>query len=190
MSQEPIDEVVPREIAEAERALDNHPRRWLDRAVAAIGLSAGWTLLLPWDYSRRLGLQVWRLGVEEHPMLGLLWAVGFAAAGVALVVRSRSRPAGIIAISISGAAAALFTGFAWQQTGLPASSETWPGPGPSVALTTGLLWLLACAVRLLAERVHPAAEWHEDDLRNAVDRLRRTRSTRPADDQPPIVGPE
>lgn len=187
MSEELLpDEIVPREIDAAERALDRDRRGWIDRATAATALVAGWSLLLPWDYSRRLGLQVWRLGVEEHPAIGLVWVVGAAATVAALLVRRRWH--GLVAISVAAAAALVFSAAAWQQTGLAPSSDTWPGPGPSVALTTGLLWLLSCTARLLAERHRPPTSWTDQELHDAVNRLRRTRADRPL--LPPSFGPE
>ena len=173
------DEDLPRQITAAEQAIDSSLRRWLERAAAVAGLAAGWSLLLPWTYSRRLGLQVWQLGFEEHPQLGAAWVVGFAAAVVALVLRDR--PAAVVATSVAGSAAVVFSGLAWQQIGLEATSESWSGPGPSVAITAGLLWILSCTARLLTERLRTPTSWQEYEIRDAISRLRRSRTDRPVD---------
>ncbi|MFC0626941.1 hypothetical protein [Kribbella deserti] len=170
------DQDVPAQIAAAGKRLDRAYREGLDRLVVGITLVAGWTLLLPWTYSRRLGLQVWRLGIEQHPVLGIAWLLGFAAAITAWRLRHA-----LIPLGVSASTALIFTGWAWQDNGLPSGSDTWPGPGPSAALTLGLIWILACVVRLLAERRRPAPPPDPKALEQARTRLRRTRAQRPLD---------
>lgn len=179
------DQDVPEQIAETGQRLDHADRRRLDWILVGITLVAAWTLLLPWTYSRRLGLQVWRLGIEQYPVLGIAWLIGFAAAIATWHLSNRWVPLGV-----SASSALVFTGWAWQENGLPAGIDSWTGPGPSAALTVGLLWILACAARLLAERPRPDRPPEPAELDHARTRLRHTRADRPLDLPSAVTHPD
>jgi hypothetical protein len=169
------DELLPRQLDAAEEELASELHRWFARATLLAGLAAGITLLLPWSFSRRLGLSVWQLGIEEHPALGLTWLAGLIASVVALVVRSGQYPR--IATAITGIVAVVYAGGSWQASALNSATDSWPGPGPAFAVVSGLIWLLCATAQLLADRLRTSAPT-DQQLQDATDRLRRTRSQR------------
>lgn len=179
------DQDVPEQITDMGRHLDHADRRRLDWILIGITLVAAWTLLLPWTYSRRLGLQVWRLGIEQYPILGIAWLIGLAAAIATWYLRNRW-----VSLGVAATSALVFTSFAWQENGLPGGVDSWTGPGPSAALTVGLLWILACAARLLAERHRPDRQPEPAELQQAATRLRRTRTERPLDLPSAVTHPD
>src|SRR5690242_16114695 len=81
------DEELPHRLAAAEHALAVHEHRWFARAGLLAALATGLTLLLPWTYSRRLGLSVWQLGIETQPQLALTWLVGLATTATLLILK-------------------------------------------------------------------------------------------------------
>jgi hypothetical protein len=169
------DEQLPRQLDAAEEELARGLQRWFARATLLAGLAAGITLLLPWTFSRRLGLSVWQLGIEDHPLLGLTWLVGLVASVVALIVRSGRYPQ--IATTITGIMALVYAGGSWQANALDSSTDSWTGPGPAFAVVSGVIWLLCAAAQLIADGSRPSAPTDEQ-LQDAIDRLRRTRSQR------------
>jgi hypothetical protein len=169
------DEELPRQLDAAEEELASGQHRWFARATLLAGLAAGITLLLPWTFSRRLGLSVWQLGIEDHPALGLTWLAGLVASVVALVVRSGQYPR--IATTITGIVALVYAGGSWQANALDSATDSWPGPGPAFAVVSGLIWLLCATAQLIADRSRTSTPT-DQQLQDAIDRLRRTRSQR------------
>jgi hypothetical protein len=169
------DEELPRLLDAAEEELASGLRRWFARVTLLAGLVAGITLLLPWTFSRRLGLSVWQLGIEDHPVLGLTWLVGLVASVVALVVRSGLYSQ--LATTITGMVAVVYAGGSWQANALDSSTDSWPGPGPAFAVVSGVIWLLCAVAQLIADRSRTSAPT-DQQLQDAIDRLRRTRSQR------------
>ncbi|MDX6292060.1 MAG: hypothetical protein QOH50_1135 [Kribbellaceae bacterium] len=167
------DEELPRQLDAAEEELASGLQRWFARATLLAGLVAGITLLLPWTFSRRLGLSVWQLGIENHPVLGLTWLVGLVASVVALVVRSALYPQ--IATTITGFVAVVYAAGSWQANAVDSSTDSWPGPGPAFAVVSGVIWLLCAAAQLIADQSRTSAPT-DQQLQDAIDRLRRTRS--------------
>jgi hypothetical protein len=168
-------EELPRLLDAAEEELASVLRRWFARVTLLAGLAAGITLLLPWTFSRRLGLSVWQLGIEDHPVLGLTWLAGLVASVVALVVRSGQYPK--IATTITGIVAVVYAAGSWQANALDSATDSWPGPGPAFAVVSGVIWLLCAAAQLIADRSR-ASTPSDQQLQDAIDRLRRTRSQR------------
>ena len=80
------DEEIPRRLDAVEAALATGEHRWYARATLLAALATGVTLLLPWTFSRRLGLSVWQLGIEVQPTLALTWLAGLLTSVVALVL--------------------------------------------------------------------------------------------------------
>jgi hypothetical protein len=169
------DELLPRQLDAAEEELASGLHRWFARATLLAGLAAGITLLLPWTFSRRLGLSVWQLGIEDYPALGLTWLAGLVASVVALVVRSGKYPQ--IATTITGIVALVYATASWQANALDSASDSWAGPGPAFAVVSGLIWLLCATAQLIADRLRTSAPT-DQQLQDAIDRLRRTRSQR------------
>ncbi|TDD30795.1 hypothetical protein E1218_00325 [Kribbella turkmenica] len=166
------DEVLPRRLDAAEAELARSEHRWFARITLLTALATGFTLLLPWTYTRRYGLSVWQLGVETHPALAFTWLAGIVTtvATLALEPVARARvTAGVTAV-IAGSCLAV----AWQATNLDPVEDTWPGPGPSFAIATSVLWLLAAVAQLVAQNNNPAAP-DEAAVVRAIARLRRTR---------------
>lgn len=146
------DEELPRRLATAERQLAIAEHRWFARAGLLAALATGLTLLLPWTYSRRLGLSVWQLGVETQPQLALTWLVGLVATAALLVLKPGHKSqaaAGIVAVITL-----LLLAGAYQAGQLEALGDTWAGPGPAIALVTTTCWLLTTAAHLLSHRPH------------------------------------
>jgi len=182
------DEEVPRRLDGAEYALACAQHRWFGRVTLLTSLAAGITLLLPWTFSRRLGLSVWQLGLETQPSVALTWLAGLVTSILALALPPRHRPAstadeptGTTANIYSQAAAAftaviavLFIGGAWQARDLGSLSDTWAGPGPALAAITGFTWILAAGAQLIASRSHHNRPTTEA-LQEAVTRLRNAR---------------
>jgi hypothetical protein len=169
------DEVLPRQLDAAEEELANELNLWFARADLLAGLAVGMTLLLPWSFSRRLGLSVWQLGIEEHPVLGVVWLAGLVASVVALVVRSGQYPR--IATAITGIVAVVYAAGSWHANALDSGTDSWPGPGPAFAVACGVIWLLSATAQLIAHRSRTPPPTDEQ-LEDAIDRLRRTRSQR------------
>lgn len=169
------DEELPRQLDAAEEELARGLHRWFARATLVAGLAAGIALLLPWTFSRRLGLSVWQLGIEDHPVLGLTWLAGLVASVVALVVRSGHYPQ--IATMITGIVAVVCVAGSWQANTLDSASDSWQGPGPAFAVVSGVIWLLCAAAQLIADRSRTSTPT-DQQLQDAISRLRRTRSQR------------
>jgi hypothetical protein len=172
------DEVVPQLLTAAELELADRPRRWLSRATVVTAAAAGWTLLLPWSYGRRIGLTVWQLGFEQHPVLGVVWALGTAAAITAVVLAEHR----VLAAAGTAVAALVFTGWAWAGDDPELAAETWTGPGPALAGIAGLLWLLAALGQVVSSRRPEPALFTDYAIRDATGRLRHTRRERPVGD--------
>jgi hypothetical protein len=182
------DEELPRRLDAAEQALAISQHRWFGRVTLLTSLAAGVTLLLPWTFSRRLGLSVWQLGLETQPSVALTWLAGLITSILALALHPRSQPAsssdepsrataGIYsqtAAAVTGLIAMLFIAGAWQARDLGSLSDSWPGPGPALAAITGFTWLLAATAQLIASRVHQTRPT-DVALQEAVTRLRNAR---------------
>jgi len=166
------DEELPRRLDAAEEELATSQHRWFARATVLATLATGFTLLLPWTFSRRLGLSVWQLGIEVQPSLALTWLAGLITSIVAL-----SLPAGLkaqAAGAATGVLALLFVAGGWQAKDLQSISDTWAGPGPAFAIVTGLIWLLCATAQLLADRTRPATP-DDKAVADAIARLRASR---------------
>jgi len=166
------DEELPRRLDAAEQVLATSEHRWFARATLLTALATGLTLLLPWTFSRRLGLSVWQLGLEVQPSLALTWLAGLTTSIVAL-----SLPAGPKAQAASaatGVLALLFIAGGWQAKELDSISDTWAGPGPAVAVVTGLIWILCATAQLLADRPRPTTP-DDQAVADAITRLRTNR---------------
>jgi hypothetical protein len=171
----PPDEELPLKLAGLERELAVRQHRWFALAMLLAALATGVTLLLPWTYSRRLGLSVWQLGIETQPALALTWATGLIATVLTLAL-----PAGLksqAASAVTGVIAVIFVAGCWQARDLSPLSDTWPGPGPTFALIISLSWLLTTAAHLLATRTN-ATPPTDEALAAAQTRLRRARRSR------------
>ena len=172
MSELPPDEELPRKLDAIEETLATNEHRWFARATLLAALATGITLLLPWTFSRRLGLSVWELGIETQPSLALTWLAGLLSSIAALVLRDTKARA---ASSVTGVIAILFIAGAWQANSQAALTDTWPGPGPAVAMVTGLVWLLAAASHLLATTRSHATTPTPEALEAATSHLRHHR---------------
>ncbi|WP_143466118.1 hypothetical protein [Kribbella sp. ALI-6-A] len=161
------DELLPRRLEQEERRQAVAQHRWFGRATLLAVLAAGVALLLPWVFSRRLGQSVWQLGVETQPKLALTWLAGLVVSALALLLRP-----GQLAPALSGVVAMVYAAGGWQATTPSPISGTWPGPGPSTAVVTGLIWLLCAAAQLVANHADPA-EPDAESLADAVRRLRQ-----------------
>jgi hypothetical protein len=172
MSELPPDEEVPRKLDALEQSLALKQHRWFGRATLLAVLASGIALLLPWTFSRRLGLSVWQLGLEVQPSVALTCLAGLLTSIAALVLRPG--PKAQAATAVSGVIAILYIAGAWQATSAATLTDTWPGPGPAVAVVTGLTWLLTTATHLLTPpRPHPTPT--PDALHSATTHLRHTR---------------
>ncbi|GAB3816809.1 hypothetical protein [Kribbella italica] len=166
------DEVLPDKLAAAEKRLGVVQHRWFAVATLLATLPAGVALLLPWAFSRRLGQSVWQLGIETQPTLALAWLAGLLAAVLALALRPGQLAQA--ATAVSGVVALIYAAGGWQANTASALSDTWPGPGPAVALVTGLIWVLCASAQLIADHPHPV-EPDAEALATAVRRLRQNR---------------
>ncbi|GAA1596711.1 hypothetical protein GCM10009789_58360 [Kribbella sancticallisti] len=173
MSELPPDEELPRKLDAIERSLATNQHRWSGRATLLAALATGLPLLLPWTFSRRLGLSVWQLGVETQPALALTWLAGLATSIAALALHPGARAQ--VAAAVTGVIAVIFVTGAWQATSVASLSDTWPGPGRAIAIITGLAWLLAAATHLLTAAAPSATPPAPADLSAAIARLRRHR---------------
>ncbi|MFK4082665.1 hypothetical protein ACI2LF_01035 [Kribbella sp. NPDC020789] len=144
------DEELPIRLAAAEAALAVNEHRWFARAALLAALATGVTLLLPWTYSRRLGLSVWQLGLETQPHLALTWLAGLATTVVLLFLKPGPK-AEATAAATAVVAIIVLTG-AYQAGQLEALGDTWAGPGPAIALATTTCWLATAAAHLVAHR--------------------------------------
>ncbi|MFI5730159.1 hypothetical protein ACIA49_08580 [Kribbella sp. NPDC051587] len=163
------DEELPARLAKAEQALAVAEHRWLARAGLLAALATGLTLLLPWTYSRRLGLSVWQLGIETQPQLALTWLVGLATTVAVLVLKPGHKAQAVA--GVTAVITLLFLAGAYQAGQLEALGDTWPGPGPAIALATATCWLLTTAAHLLAHRNnHPP---DPDIITQTIAHLRR-----------------
>ncbi|TCM51588.1 hypothetical protein [Kribbella sp. VKM Ac-2568] len=193
------DEELPRQLDAAEQALAISQHRWFGRVTLLTALAAGVTLLLPWTFSRRLGLSVWQLGLETQPSVAFTWLAGLLTSILALALHPRRQPASSsddparatassrddqtrttasiysqTAAAVTALIAMLFIAGAWQTRDLGSLSDSWAGPGPALAAITGFTWLLAASAQLVASRVHQTRPTDEA-LQEAVTRLRNTR---------------
>jgi hypothetical protein len=166
------DEELPRRLDAAEAELDRSEHRWFARVTLLAGLATGVTLLLPWTYSRRYGLSIWQLGLETQPTVALTCVAGLITSAVALILKPGLRAQA--ATGVTAVIAIVCLAAAWQATTLDTLTDTWPGPGPSFALTTSILWLLAAATQLLAQHNNPPSP-DETDIAQAITHLRQTR---------------
>ncbi|TDU90569.1 hypothetical protein EV138_4161 [Kribbella voronezhensis] len=168
----PPDEELNRQLDLAEQTLASREHRWFARVTVLTALASGLTLLLPWTFSRRLGESVWQLGYEVQPSLLLAWLAGLIASAVALTLRPGA--AAQAATAITGVIALIYVAGSWQAATLDAFSDVWPGPGPAIAITTGLCWTLATSAQLIADRPHPTTPT-DDALQTTITHLRQTR---------------
>ncbi len=144
------DEELPIRLAAAEQKLAVNEHRWFARAGLLAALATGLTLLLPWTYSRRLGLSVWQLGIETQPQLALTWLVGLVATVALLVLKPGHKTQA--AAGIAAVITLLLLAGAYQAGQVEALGDTWPGPGPAIALVTTVCWLATATAHLLSQR--------------------------------------
>jgi hypothetical protein len=166
------DEELPRRLDAAEAELARSEHRWFARITLLAALATGFTLLLPWTYTRRYGQSVWQLGLETQRTLAFTCLAGIITSIVALILKpgvGAQAAAGVTAII---AIACLATG--WQAASLDTLTDTWPGPGPAFTIATSLLWLLAAIAQLVAQHNNQAGP-DDADISRAITRLRRTR---------------
>ncbi|TDD63055.1 hypothetical protein E1263_01740 [Kribbella antibiotica] len=163
------DEELPVRLAAAEQALAVSEHRWFTRAGLLAALATGLTLMLPWTYSRRLGLSVWQLGVETQPQLALTWLAGLATTTALLILKPGHKAQA--AAGITAVITLLFLSGAYQAGQLEALGDTWLGPGPAVALATTTCWLMTTAAHLLAHRNNPHLT--PEAITRTIARLRR-----------------
>jgi hypothetical protein len=148
MTSLPPDEELPRRLDALEESLNTNEHKWFGRATLLAAVASGVALLLPWTFSRRSGLSVWQLGLESQPSLAFAWLAGLLTTITALVLRPG--PKSHATAAITAVLALLYTAAAWQAKTLSTLTDSWPGPGPAVAIITGLTWLLTAAAHLLA----------------------------------------
>lgn len=167
------DEELPRRLDAAEAELARSEHRWFARATLLAALATGFTLLLPWTYTRRYGLSVWQLGLETQPTLAFSCLAGILTSIVALALKpgaGAQAAAGVTAII-----AIVCLAVAWQATTVDTLTDSWAGPGPAFAVATSVLWLLATTAQLVAQHNNQTPGDDPADLSRAVARLRRTR---------------
>jgi hypothetical protein len=174
--EQPPDEQLPPKLDALERELGVRQHRWFALAMVLAAVATGVTLLLPWTFSRRLGLSVWQLGLETQPTLALTWAAGLIATILTLALPAG--PKAQAAAAITGVIALIYLAGCWQARDLTSLSDTWPGPGPAFALTTAAIWLLTTSAHLLATRLHHPPP-SDEALTTAQSRLRHNRPTPP-----------
>jgi hypothetical protein len=166
------DEILPRRLEQEQRRQTVAQHRWFGRATLLAVLAAGVALLLPWVFSRRLGQSVWQLGIETQPTLAFTWLAGLVVTVLARVLRPGQLAQ--VAAGVSGVIALIYAAGGWQANAASPVSGVWPGPGPAVALVTGVIWLLCAGAQLVADQPDPL-EPDEASLDHAVRRLRRNR---------------
>ncbi|GAA0951345.1 hypothetical protein GCM10009554_52620 [Kribbella koreensis] len=170
MTELPPDEQLPPKLDALERELGAQQHRWFALAMLLAAIATGVTLLLPWTFSRRLGLSVWQLGIETQPTLALTWAAGLLATILTLALPPG--PKSQAAAAITGVITLIYLAGCWQARDLEQLTDTWPGPGPTLALTTAIIWLLITSAHLLATHLHHPPPT-EEALTIAHSRLRR-----------------
>jgi hypothetical protein len=175
MTELPPDEQLPPKLDALEQELAGQQHRWFALAMLLAAIATGLTLLLPWTFSRRLGLSVWQLGIETQPTLALTWAAGLIATILALALPPG--PKSQAATTITAVITLIYLAGCWQTRDLPLT-DTWPGPGPTLALTTALIRLLTTTAHLLATRTHHPPPTDEA-LATAQSRLHHTRPAPP-----------
>jgi hypothetical protein len=166
------DEELPRRLDAAEAELARSEHRWFARATLLTALATGVTLLLPWTYTRRYGLSVWQLGLEIQPTLAFTCLAGLITSAIALILKPGARAQAAAGVTAIIAIVCLAAG--WQATTRDTLTDTWPGPGPALTVTTSLLWLLATIAQLVAQH-NKQPEPDPGDISRAVNHLRRTR---------------
>ena len=167
------DEELPKRLDAAEAELTTAERRWYARATLLAALATGVTLLLPWTFSRRLGLSVWQLGIETQPSLALTWLAGLVTSAIPLILKPSYKTQA--ATAVTAVIAVISLAGAWQATTLESQSDSWPGPGPAFATISALTWLLTTAAQLLAHHNHPPAAPTATALTQTITHLRTTR---------------
>jgi hypothetical protein len=173
MSEPLPDEELPRLLDAAEQELATRQHRWFATATLLAALATGVTLLLPWTFSRRLGLSVWELGIETQPSLRFIWPAGLITSALALSLRPG--PKAQAATAITAIVALIYAATGWQANSVEPLSDTWPGPGPAFAVVFGLGWLLSASAQLIATRPR-SSEPNPEALQTAITRLRTTTS--------------
>ena len=166
------DEVLPERLDAADAELATAEHRWFARATLLAALAAGITLLLPWTFSRRLGLSVWQLGVETEPTLALTWLAGLVTSLIPLLLKPGYKTQA--ATAITAVVAVIYLAGAWQAVTVESQSDTWPGPGPAFAIITAITWLLTTAAGLITHHTHSRTPT-PTDLAQTIVRLRTTR---------------
>jgi hypothetical protein len=143
-------------------------------------IATGLTLLLPWSFSRRLGLSVWQLGIETQPTLTLTWAAGLLATILTLALPAG--PKSQATTAVTGVITLIYLATCWQARDLSPLTDTWPGPGPTLALTTAIIWLLTAAAHLLATHLHhpPPTDEALATAQSRLYRFTRWRERRPS----------
>ncbi|WP_328330036.1 hypothetical protein OHA70_07675 [Kribbella sp. NBC_00382] len=179
MTELPPDEQLPVKLDALEQELATQQHRWFALAMLLAAVATGLTLLLPWTFSRRLGLSVWQLGIEIHPTLALTWAAALITTILTLALppgpKSQASAATTAVITL------IHLATCWQSEALPLT-DTWPGPGPTLALITTTIWLLTTTAHLLTTHLHPQPPT-PDSLTTAHSRLRHLH--RPISPTPP-----
>ncbi|MFI5711349.1 hypothetical protein [Kribbella sp. NPDC051620] len=181
MTEIPPDEQLPPKLDALERELAVQQHRWFALAMLLAAIATGITLLLPWTFSRRLGLSVWQLGIETQPALALTWAAGLLATILTLALPPG--PKSQATAAITAVITLLYLTGCWQARDLPLA-DTWPGPGPTLALTTAIIWLLTTSAHLLAPHLH-SPPITTDALTTAHTRLLHHRPPFPPAPTPP-----
>ena len=129
------DEEVPRRLDAAETELATGEHRWFARTTLLAALATGVTLLLPWSFSRRLGLSVWQLGFETQPTLALTWLAGLITSVVALALKPGHKAQAAAAVPGAGADATVGVGEDGRNPdGRHAPADHRWAHGPAVAL--------------------------------------------------------
>jgi hypothetical protein len=164
------DEELPGRLDAAEGDLATAEHRWFARATLFAALATGVALLLPWTYSRRLGLSVWQLGIETEPTLAFTWLAGLATTVIGLLLKPGPKAQATAAVTTI--ITLLLLAATWQASNPATPTDTWTAPGPAVALATSLTWLLTTLPQFFTPRSHPATP---SALARTVTRLRRTR---------------
>ncbi|MEV6410768.1 hypothetical protein [Kribbella sp. NPDC051718] len=170
MTELPPDEQLPPKLDALEQELAGRQHRWFALTMLLAAVATGVTLLLPWTFSRRLGLSVWQLGIETQPTLALTWTAGLLATILTLALPPG--PKSQATAVITGVISLIYVAGCWQARDLPPQTDTWPGPAPTLALTTAIIWLLTTSAHLLATHLHPPPPT-EEALAEAQSRLYR-----------------
>lgn len=166
------DEELPRLLDAAETELAKAEHRWFARATLLAALATGVMLLLPWTFSRRLGLSVWQLGVETQPALAWTWLAGLITSVIALSLEPGHKAQA--AAGLTGVIAVVCLAGAWQARDAESLGDTWPGPGPTFAVITAACWLVTAGLQLAADRPR-STEPNPTAVSAAITQLRRDR---------------